>query len=77
MNQEQRNPLNLYTLCGFAISVFSLFLVITPLLPLVGVILSFLGLSKTSVEDKRGKLFGFLGIGCGLITLVYVYFQMQ
>ena len=76
MNQENRATINFYTLCGFVISVFSLFIVITPLMPLAGVIFSFVGLYKTSVEDKRGKLFAFLGMIFGFITLIYIYFQM-
>lgn len=71
-----KNELNNYSRIGFWLSVLSLLISLSGIISLIAVIISFIGLTKTKVEDSKGKAFAFSGIGFGFLSLAYAYFML-
>ena len=61
---------------GFAVALISLFISFNGIASFVAVIISIIGLIKTTSQDKKSSRYAFAGIAVGLVGMVYSFILM-
>jgi len=63
-------------LFGLVVSMFSLFISLLGVIPLIAVIISCMGYVKAGSHDKKSRLLAAIGVAIGLFGMVFAFVQM-